>query len=670
MFLGPDFVRLPEAVAYQVDSTDAVIPLGWFAEYDTVGVEGNIKFNLDEAQYDPELPLVLLAGPPPIAPDENTPGVCWSTYMGGDGKDILTNMETNKDGMLYVAGHSNSAEFTYPAVVGVNAYIPWRWATLSRFDENDVLAWSVFYGGNFFTYNLAMSVKQNGNPLADQIYISGSTNAGNLFLYNQAGAYNRLPPWTAGDDYYGYIAKFDYFGVIQWATAFGEAPCENGCDLSIQGSDILSSGNETYLVIGGLHVDVLPAPPSPPPSSYEIYPSNGSDNSNGFIAMFDNDDQLYWSTSIGGSLDDAVNDVEVEGQKIVVVGRTISDDMPTVSYPGGYNQSYNGENDCFVWEFNATGTHVWGTYFGGSSIDEVGGLEAFPREGESNPLGIGPNGDIFLVGNTNSQDLVIVPGVGSSDPTPGSVGFGYVVRFDNSTRQIEWSSYLGDAYFYPETVCPTSDGKLLIGALSVDGIQFTPLQYGNWYFEPEPYLNQGFSSTHSDPVILLYDGNNNFLWSTFFGGPSHHGGPEQILAFESTDTRYFVGGNHMKNSQLNSFFPLHDSGGFYDPSYNDPGVGAGDMFIAAFCRDELAIGVNENVSSEVIFFIRSKGDGVYVVDGGLENELTIWNSFGQELGHFGRTSSTEPFVIPIQNFSDGCYLVRCGNSSLKFIHHR
>jgi hypothetical protein len=122
LLFGETWIKLEEAIAFQYDAANNVMPLGWNASYELDSLLSVSKFTF--AGYDPELPLVLQIGPPPAGGGGpiQTPGLCWSTYFGGDQSDVITSSTQDADGNYFVAGRTGSGDLEFPAAPGTFAY--------------------------------------------------------------------------------------------------------------------------------------------------------------------------------------------------------------------------------------------------------------------------------------------------------------------------------------------------------------------------------------------------------------------------------------------------------------------------------------------------------------------------------------------------------------------
>ncbi|MBL0044587.1 MAG: hypothetical protein IPP33_09385 [Flavobacteriales bacterium] len=300
------WVELREAVAYQLDEDNNIVPLNWTADWNLVNNAGVVNFVLDE--YDPTKTLVLQVGPPPLGGGGiTTPGVCYSTYFGGGGLDVATGVEQGADEWMLVGGHTTSDETTIPEGPGVY-YTPGdQYAMVEGFNDLNQLQWISWLGGNHQTKVRGLACKN----ASGEVYIAGATFSTNFFTLANGAAYFNSS--GAAPEWHGYIAKFAQLdGTLIWSTYFGTLDVEiNGLD--VLGNKVLVAGRWGYLST------VLPTiQTSPIPGSTTHLYAGG--NSDAFVALFDEQDQLQWRTFIGSAGVDEALDVEGSATKFAVVG--------------------------------------------------------------------------------------------------------------------------------------------------------------------------------------------------------------------------------------------------------------------------------------------------------------------------------------------------------------
>jgi len=218
--------------------------------------------------------------------------------------------------------------------------------------------------------------------------------------------------------------------------------------------------------------------------------TGGSDDA--FLVILNAEVELTYSTYLGGSGRDWSEGIDIdETGNIYIAGRTESLDFPTV---GGYQQQHNGGGgtswDLFIAKFNAAGSVNYATYLGGSGNELFGGIavdtsgqvtiaggidsDDFPvanayqdtylggsqyyeydmivarlnsdgndliystyfggTDGESiSDIEVGPAGDVFISGSTQSADFPMVNG--QAFPETG-VSDGVLLRLDNTGQPV------------------------------------------------------------------------------------------------------------------------------------------------------------------------------------------------------------------------------------------
>ncbi len=152
-----------------------------------------------------------------------------------------------------------------------------------------------------------------------------------------------------------------------------------------------------------------------------------------FIAKFDPNGALVWSTYLGGSGDDVQYDSQIAGiavdgsGNVAVSGSTVSTDFPTTS--NAVQRTFGGGNDAFVSEVNATGrTLLYSTYLGGGCNEYAPAL-----------VGDG-SGKIYVTGSTCSSNFPTLHSLqafnGGSDA--------FIVKIDpTATSSLVYSTFLG-----------------------------------------------------------------------------------------------------------------------------------------------------------------------------------------------------------------------------------
>jgi len=265
------------------------------------------------------------------------------------------------------------------------------------------------------------------------------------------------------------------------------------------------------------------------------------------------DPAIVWSTYLGGSQEDAANDIATDGAgTIYVAGNTRSIDFPLRG--ATFNR---GRQNMVIAKFTANGQHLWSTYFGGeqdevakaivvdprSGMLYVGGWSSSPsvildqpypnraggafdavvlafsstdgtfvrgtflggsREELINALAVRQDGSLIAVGRSNSNDFPVAQAqqatlAGDNDIT--------ITALSLPTLQVLWSTYYGGSAFdeaYGVAVSPS-------GSVFVTGVTVSAdFPTANAYQGRPPMLDNAF--------VLALNSSGRRTWATYLGG--------------------------------------------------------------------------------------------------------------------------------------------------------
>ncbi len=205
------------------------------------------------------------------------------------------------------------------------------------------------------------------------------------------------------------------------------------------------------------------------------------------------DPGVVFSTYLGGSLSDAVQDVTTDDERnIYVVGSTESNNMPVTA---GVIQSNNaGSFDAFVARYTASGELEWLTYFGGGGLDEGKAITI----DKSNNLGV--------AGTTSSANFPATPGA-YQELRPG-IRDGFVAKL-SERGQMRWATYYGGSFAdgINDIAADSSNHFCIVGETNARGQDF-------------PLVSEEFNSKDNNflggYIARLNSANGNPLWSTYY----------------------------------------------------------------------------------------------------------------------------------------------------------
>ncbi len=159
---------------------------------------------------------------------------------------------------------------------------------------------------------------------------------------------------------------------------------------------------------------------------------------------------------------------------------------------GVYQPILLGDRDAFLVKFDASGTRQWGTYFGGTDWEDAYGCT------------VDASGNIYLVGYTYSTNALATAGAHQS--TPGGDMDGFLAKF-NSTGGREWATYYGGEWVERESACAVmANGDVVIAGLSRSQLNIA--------------TSTGYQPTFggdTDAFLVRFAPNGTRLWGTYYG---------------------------------------------------------------------------------------------------------------------------------------------------------
>lgn len=650
MWFGTQYISIPEAVAYQVNTGGTIVPLAWDAEYTANSGTGLVNFTFDN--YNPAKVLVLQVGPAPLGGGPfDVPGICWSTYFGGNGRDFIHESITDPLGNYYVAGQTSSSFLSFPPSPGYSLFAAGECAFVCQLDDTDNMVWKSFIGGN-----VSGEVSQAGGlgvrgGTVPSIYMAGTTTSQSFFPQASGTAYFVGTNNYAGNK--GYISRFDISnGQVMWSTYFGDA------DVQISG---LAIPDNDYLFVTGRTYGSLPIEQDPGSGVSYSYSGNGD----GFVCRLNTDDRTTWCTFFAGNEEDRPLELRATKDptpRVVIAGRTTSASIQ-LEDPGipAYVQSAFGGQDAFIYEFDFAGAHVWSTHVGGPVSDIMG----------QNALALEPGSGDVVIGGFTSGQLNIVPGPGWSQSTfPSLSNPGFMARFSGANRSIQWLTYVAGAQFVTNdinSVVFDAFGRLFVsGRCSGPGLVLQPYLTG--YFQPvivDDHL--GGSTEQSDCFLMGFDAGQQLLWSTYFGGDASAAYHELIYTMLPRYGNLYVAGFTSKQiGFFATYFPLDDGGGV---PYFEPGWQGAEYegFVTSFC-------LPAPVSLEEIADAATELSAYCSAPGTIQLEGVLGSSaFAELIDSRGRTLCTDRLSIQhgraslaIPAVANGIYLLHVpGQGSVK-----
>jgi hypothetical protein len=220
---------------------------------------------------------------------------------------------------------------------------------------------------------------------------------------------------------------------------------------------------------------------------------NGGDDA--FVAKLGPSGEHLWSTYLGGSGGDYGFAIAVDdSDNVLVTGQTNSSGWTS----GGFDNSYNGNQDAFVAKLSPSGAHLWCTYLGGLDYDRgngiaVDGLDNVLVTGQTNSSGWTRGG--FDTSHDGSEDAFVAKiSRGTAEGTAGPDTF-YLTRSGDDLLLYNSPTPTGT----PTTFAFASLGALTFNALAGDDTLILDFANGN----PLPSAGLNFNDGEGSDTIIL-----------------------------------------------------------------------------------------------------------------------------------------------------------------------
>lgn len=672
-------IVLPEARAYQMNANGEAVYFSWTPAYEVLG--GAVGFDVGGYDLSKDLVIEVQNDPEDMCEADNF-GIEYSTYYGGSNLDIAyditlgqptfgkpnelhtTGTKNATTGEIYITGLTSSADF--PVDIGglneelqgsVDAFVI-SMSNLERLWVTHFGGQTKFDGSNCITRSVSIAYDINNSF----VYFTGSTDCVD-FPISQADD-------NPANDYIGssisngtvtkaYITKLNEFGLKEHASYFGGTTgIASGLKLDIN--------NEGNLYMGG-HSSSKPDLVSNNGNFYQ----DSNDDGGAFIAEFDSQSQLIWSTRFSGT-DAVIRGLTIDNENDLI----ITGDVPTVSASStdfvnqsGINDYFEtspegGEQEAFIAKFDISSNSrnlIWSTLYAGNGTDY--GFE----------VEVNSKNNIYLVGATRSTETTF-PLLNEIDGSSEG-GEMYIAQFTPSGI-LEFASFYGGSsedvfqggtnnFFGKNSnnmdMTFDSDDNLYITA-GTGSNDFSLQEANGTYFQEG--LGNDNSPDKGDGFICVFDKDFQKKWITYFGGRSDD--PNAIFNNEEGfglvvlgKRLYLVGET---SSDCPRRLPVKDA-----PTANyfsDALQGSRDASITVFTIDNLVPTedkkVNEISSLFKVYPSPASTSFTIEIDNSINEfyEISLYNILGQVIwNNKSHVHSNNFLVIPTNDLPSGTYFV-------------
>jgi hypothetical protein len=296
----------------------------------------------------------------------------------------------------------SSSDYYQPALAGQSD------AFILRFNSASELTWGTYFGGAGKDYGCSITI----DPISQNLYLVGRTQSPRIGNPSCVAPTNGSFPLCDANGYFqddlnssddGFLAKFNTSSELEWSTYFGGDGVDCITNVAVYNSN-QTAGSEKIIVCGYTGSNVYGANCTVPSNSgfpscstgtqYHQNPMGG--NGDHFIAAFEPNTDLYWSTIFGGGGDEYVQQglephamdfspkVSIdESGHIYLIGTTssgssnVAPSIGVLDNSALYFQNDHADDalvistDSYVMGFGIDGTQFYGSYFGGKGKAEA-----------------------------------------------------------------------------------------------------------------------------------------------------------------------------------------------------------------------------------------------------------------------------------------------------------
>lgn len=545
------------------------------------------------------------------------PSLAWSTYYGGPQNEYGLSVTTDLLGNAYLAGQTISS--TNVATTGAyqTTISGAEDGFIAKFNVMGQRQWATYYGGPSQDYFKSIAFDGVG-----YIYAAGPTysSSGISSIGSHQVVFGGLKD--------AFLAKFDLNGQRQWATYYGGNNSDESFDVACDKKGGIYLGGRTYSAN-----DI--ATPGSYRDAYVVY--NSFFATNGFLAKFNAAGVRQWGTyhqsdDVASIACDTMGNVYITGTANIDTGVATT------------HQTTKGDAyDSYLVKFNGSGIKLWGTYYGGTSSDEVLAVTCDVA------------GNAYIAGYTYSSIGNAISTNNSFISNPGS-NDAFVAKFSPVGARA-WGTYLGgalDDYIYGIAVAPS-------GLIYVAGNTNSPGNIATFGAHQTTYGNSVNGGGPNDVFLMTLRTDGSKQYGTYIGGTGNDLCNDLTL---SNVAGLYLSATTSSDSSIASPSTIYQ----YQRSGNN------DAFLALFVTDTLFY-INQPFTDTLF----CQGDSIYVKYSIIPNmpggtTFTAWlsdsvGSFASPVSigtYTSQVSGAVPAKIPLTVPPGNGYRVRVTSSSISY----
>lgn len=414
------------------------------------------------------------------------PDWLWAKRAGGSNYDGAYSVAVDASSNAYIAGYFLSPTITFGSTTLTNAGSYDLF--IAKYDVNGNVLWAKRAGGTSEDEAYSVAVDDSGNVYITGYFASTTISFGSTTMTN-----------TGSHDIF--LVKYDINGNVLWAKNAGGTDCDEAYTVAVD-----NSGN-IYIAGWFLSATVI----------FDTTTVTGVGAGDIFLSKYNNDGNLLWAKSAGGTIDDEANSIAVDDSGNIYLAGCFQ--SPTINF-GTYTLTNVGSYDIFLVKYDTVGNVLWAKSTGGNDYDM------------NNSVVLDATGNTYVAGwfystiiNFDSTTLVNTDGTGSSADI-------FLLKYDVNGNALWAKSADGTADDQAGSIAiDTSGNAYLAGWYASSTIIFDSITLTN--------------AGGYDIFLVKFDPNGNIIWGKRAGGTNADGASSVAI---NTSDNIFLTGSYQSTS--------------------------------------------------------------------------------------------------------------------------
>ncbi|ESU22321.1 hypothetical protein FEDK69T_23040 [Flavobacterium enshiense DK69] len=314
-----------------------------------------------------------------IAKYDSNGNYLWSKAVAGPGFDNVGSLVVNSGGEVYITGYFDQIADFDPSAAVANLNSSGRSDIfIAKYDSNGNYLWAKAIGGP----DADLGVHSMAANSSGELYLTGVGGSIGNIDFDPSGATAYLSQTFSFSDIF--IAKYDSNGNYLWVKSIVGSRYDRVANLAVNSSGqvyITGSFEETADFDPSANVANL--------TSVGVFDI--------FIAKYDSSGNYLWAKAVGGTGNDMVNFIAVNGSGDLYVTGYFASTVDFDPSAATANLTSEGVSNVFLAKYNSSGNYIWAKALG--VIDHE-----FDLDYTRNSLALNSGGEVYMAGMFRGTD--------------------------------------------------------------------------------------------------------------------------------------------------------------------------------------------------------------------------------------------------------------------------